>query len=333
MTAAHDINPRAPSNFGIGASEIAAVVGLNPYASPWDVWLYKTGQVDRDPTNGPMEWGHRLEPAIRQKYVDMTESTVWAPPQSLYDEQVTWARATPDGIVVSSGIANRKNWQSLLQCKNVGTWVEKAWSAAPPIYVQLQEQWEMRVTGLDRADVAVLIGGNDYRCYTVHRDDKMIGDLLTIADDFWHKVESRTQPIVDDSDACKEHFEKKYTKASNIEMVADEECESLFVEWQRLHLEEKRIEKEAKRIRNLVRERLAEAQADRIKSSIGTAVLQRSGGKPTVETDWKVIAELLGSTKCTPEEFAELVTASTTAGTTAEKVTLYAPRTWAKESV
>lgn len=32
------------SRHGIGASEIAAIAGLNPYASPWGVWPAKTGQ-------------------------------------------------------------------------------------------------------------------------------------------------------------------------------------------------------------------------------------------------------------------------------------------------
>ena len=177
------------SKHGIGASEISAIAGLNPYASPWDVWLRKTGQADEQEESAPMEWGNRLEPAIRQAYVDKTHSTVMVPASSLFHYTNQWARATPDGIVVDQKpSASGAVWQALVQCKNVGTWVEKAWREAPPNYVQLQEAWEMYVTDTKRADIAVLIGGNDFRIYTVHRDDKLIADLLDIATEFGGRV-------------------------------------------------------------------------------------------------------------------------------------------------
>jgi predicted phage-related endonuclease len=31
---------------GIGASEISALFGMNPYQSAWDVWARKTGRLD-----------------------------------------------------------------------------------------------------------------------------------------------------------------------------------------------------------------------------------------------------------------------------------------------
>src|SRR5689334_16414020 len=88
------------SSLGIGASEISAVVGMNPYASPWSIWLRKTGQAPDVEETEPMEWGNRLEPAIRQKYVDVTGHSVYVPPKSMFSEERPWARATPDGIVV-----------------------------------------------------------------------------------------------------------------------------------------------------------------------------------------------------------------------------------------
>ncbi len=319
------------SNHGIGASEISAVAGLNPYASPWDIWLRKTGQTPDVEQNAPMEWGHRLEPAIRQAYADKTHASLHVPAESLFHPEHTWARATPDGILVS----NAGTWQAILQCKNVGTWVEKSWSDAPPAYVQLQEQWEMHVTGLTRADVAVLIGGNDFRIYTVHRDDKMIADLVTIATDFWRRVETRTPPKVDESEACQRHFEKKYAKAESIELVADGELEQLIAEWRTLHLRSKADEKRIKTIRNLLRQQLAEAKADRIQSSAGTVFLSRpsEAAEPQHVTDWRLVAQLIGSTKCANDEYAAIVSANTAVVTsTTRERTLYAPKAWAKES-
>lgn len=317
------------SRHGIGASEIAAIAGFNPYASPWDIWLRKTGQApDVEPTE-PMEWGNRLEPAIRQKYVDDTGLFVDVPGESLFHTNIHWARATPDGIVVDDhGIR-----QHLLQCKNVGFWVGKDWEQGPPPYVVLQEMWEMHVTGLARADVAALIGGNEFRVFTVHRDDKAIADLLTIATAFWRKVETRTPPPVDESDACRQHFEKKLARSGVVELVADAEIEDLITDWHEVTLRQKHDEKRVETIRNQVRRIMAEAGATVIRSSLGDAKLSTVKDPiPKTETNWKHIAELLGATKCTPAEFAELVQAATTTTTPVAKApTLYAPRAWSKE--
>jgi putative phage-type endonuclease len=315
------------SHYGIGASEISAVAGLNPFSSPWQVWCRKTGQAPELVQNAPMEWGHRLEPVIRQKYVDDTGFTVRVPAESMFHPEMPWARATPDGIA-----RDRKNKsEHLLQCKNVGTFVEKSWHDAPPAYVQLQVQWEMLVTGLERDDIACLIGGNDFRIYTIHRDQRAIDDLVTIAADFWTKVERRIEPSVDESEACRQHFEKRF-KSNAVELAADEDTEKLFAEWRLLTAQQKTNEKRIETIRNLVRRQLAEAEATRLVSTCGVASLTfPAPPAPKSVTNWKYIAELLGSKS--PDDFAEIVSANTNTLIPEPKApTLYAPRSWAKDS-
>ncbi len=322
------------STFGIGASEISAIAGMNPYASPWDIWLVKTGQKEPFAGNDKTDWGHRLEPVIRQAYADQTHAMIYVPPASLFHEQTPWARATPDGITLDPFVTqigdgeDRAGWDSLLQIKNVGTWVEKAWRDAPPAYVQLQEQFELYVTGLMRADVACLIGGSDFRVYTIHRDDKMIADLVTIAADFWRLVETRTAPKIDASDACREHFEKRLSARETVEMQADPDLDTTIGIWHDLHQEVKRNEQEIERIRNLVRAAMADAQASRVMSSFGVPFLSERAGRK--ETNWRLIAELLGSTKCEADEFKALVAANTEQKPAS--ITLYAPKSWAKEA-
>lgn len=270
------------SHRGIGASEIGAVCGLNPFTSPWDVWMRKTGQAPELETNAAMDWGHRLEPAIRQKYVDDTGAVVYVPTESMFHGETQWARATPDGIVVSEtfhghpGLWPRQCWQHIVQIKNVSYWMGREWETAPPAYVQLQEQWELYVTGLDRADVAALIGGSDFRIYTVHRDDATIASLLAIATDFWRRVETRTPPEIDNSDACREHFEKKLAKNSNVELVADADLETTIAAWREHNRAIKSATKEVDRIRNIVLSHMADAQATRVVSSIGIAKLNKN---------------------------------------------------------
>lgn len=55
---------------GIGSSDAAAAIGLNPYQSQLELWMQKTGKVDLLPVfdpNGdtsPMFWGTMLEPIV-----------------------------------------------------------------------------------------------------------------------------------------------------------------------------------------------------------------------------------------------------------------------------
>ena len=321
------------SRYGVGASEIAAIAGLNPHESPWGVWRRKVGDApDKDATE-QMEWGNRLEPAIRQAYADRTGAIISVPPTSMFSKDLPWARATPDGIVFKP----EPTRLGLFQAKNVGVWVERAWSDAPPEYVQLQEHWEMFVTGDERADVGVLIGGNDFRIYTIHRDDKLIADLVDIAAAFWRRVEQKIAPPVDDSDACKQHFEKRLARGSNVELTASADMEHLFARWQSARRDAKALDKEIERIRNHVRAEIADAGASRLASTIGTAMLRGGGSstKTTTTTDFEAIARLLGSTKCTPEEWAELVAANTNTVTTTKESapTLYEPSNWAKDKI
>lgn len=50
---------------GIGSSDAAAAVGMNPYKSPLELWLEKTGRATGNEagidTDSPMYWGTLLE--------------------------------------------------------------------------------------------------------------------------------------------------------------------------------------------------------------------------------------------------------------------------------
>jgi len=48
----------------IGASEIGAILGVNPYMSPVDVWMVKTLRKPEFEGNAATERGLILEPAI-----------------------------------------------------------------------------------------------------------------------------------------------------------------------------------------------------------------------------------------------------------------------------
>jgi putative phage-type endonuclease len=65
---------------GIGASDAATAVGLNPYKSQLELWMEKTGRIipqQPDPNeDSPMVWGTKLEPIVAEHYAKRTQSKV-----------------------------------------------------------------------------------------------------------------------------------------------------------------------------------------------------------------------------------------------------------------
>jgi putative phage-type endonuclease len=49
---------------GVGASEVGAIMGVDPFRNAYAVWAEKTGKVHAERENDAMRWGNRLEPLI-----------------------------------------------------------------------------------------------------------------------------------------------------------------------------------------------------------------------------------------------------------------------------
>lgn len=331
------------SRLGLGASEIAAVAGLNPHASPWDVWLAKTGQAQFN-GNEFTEWGQRLEPAIRLRYCDETGAIVVVPSGSMFHAIHEWVRATPDGMIWDGATPERiedlrhsspetlrdSKASRLFQAKNVNEWAARmaGWSDACPDHVQLQEQWEMLVTGAPEADVCALIGGNTWVMHRVFFDARIANDLLEIGAAFMRNLEQGIQPKVDGSDACSRHLRAQLRKRDAIvEVVADEDLESAVQTWHDAHVEIARANARKEAARSKVMAAIAAAGATRLVTSVGH--INVKAGTTRQNTDWEHVARLVASaTGMDRNEFANLVDDATKRTTT--EPTISAPKTWSK---
>src|SRR5262245_35499897 len=85
---------------GIGASDIAALMGISPWASPWSVWADKSGLLPPEPENEYMAAGRWLEAAIAPWFTDITGLHVTGEQMWCTHPGKPWARCTPDGFIV-----------------------------------------------------------------------------------------------------------------------------------------------------------------------------------------------------------------------------------------
>lgn len=187
---------------GIGGSDAAAAVGLNPYMSPLELWLIKTGRdanlprADPQDTSEPIYWGTLLEPIVAASYTKQTGNKVRRVNAVLQSPTVPFMLANVDREVVGCRDVQ------LLECKTAGEFGARLWRDGVPEYVQLQVQHQLAVTGRQAADVAVLICGQKLEVHRVVRDDALIARLIELEAAFWRFVETDTPPPADGSDSA-----------------------------------------------------------------------------------------------------------------------------------
>lgn len=187
---------------GIGSSDAAAAVGLNPYQSQLELWMLKTGrsnllpQVDPNDESSPMYWGTLLEPIVAAHYTRRTGCRVRRVNAVLQHPEHSWMIANLDREIFGAGGAQ------ILECKTAGINGARLWRDGVPEYVQLQVMHQLAVTGKRAADVAVLLGGQELQIHRIERDDALIANLIELERQFWDLVVRDEQPAADGSESA-----------------------------------------------------------------------------------------------------------------------------------
>ena len=186
---------------GIGSSDAAAAVGLNPYKSQLELWLEKTGRdtslpkLDPQDEESPAYWGNVLEPIVAWHYSKRSGNRVRRINAVLQhpNSELSWMLANIDREVIGADDVQ------ILECKTAGINGARLWKEGVPEYVQLQVMHQLAVTGKQAADVAVLLGGQSLEVHRIERDEQMIARLIELERKFWSYVETDTPPPADGS--------------------------------------------------------------------------------------------------------------------------------------
>ena len=164
--------------YGIGASEVGAILGLSPFETPFSLWLKKTKQVEPDPENQAMKMGHLLEPVVAQLWEEATgEKVIKASAADIIyvHPEYDFMRATPDRVV--------RGRKKLLECKTTVTEVDgddifPHWLA--------QCQFQMYVTGIHDVDLAWLVKGRYFGYINVPYDPEFAEFIAERVKEFWN---------------------------------------------------------------------------------------------------------------------------------------------------
>ena len=180
---------------GIGGSDVAAVVHLSQWRSAFEVFLDKRGELPLQEDNEPMRWGRILEPVIRHEYEETTGFLV-EPVPMLRCVKHPYMLANLDGLV-----SEHKRVVELKTARTAEGWGEDGSDEVPLPYV-MQVQHYLFITGFEVADVAVLIGGSDFRIMHIEPDRELQDMLVESEYAFWQRVQRNDPPPVQDIARC-----------------------------------------------------------------------------------------------------------------------------------
>jgi putative phage-type endonuclease len=268
---------------GIGSSDAAAAVGLNPYQSALELWLIKTGRdaglpkAAFDDEHSPMYWGTLLEPIVAAHYVKRTGHKVRRINAVLQHSTLPWMLANIDREVLGSTEV------SILECKTAGIHGSRLWKDGVPEYVQIQVQHQLAVTGKQAADVAVLLGGQELQVHRIHRDEALIANLIELEARFWRYVESDTPPPADGSESAGVALSVLFPAdaGTTVDLRGDTALNRVFEDWVAIRDKLKQLEVQESQCKHTLQQAMGEA----IKATFEAGAVSWKKAKDSVTLD------------------------------------------------
>jgi predicted phage-related endonuclease len=176
------------------------------------------------------QWGLALEPVIAKEYADVHGVSLILGVKTVSAKE-PWMSATGDRLVIANWgdkFAAPDRIDRGLELKNRSAHQSHLFGEPGtdivPMDIAAQCHWSMEVYGLEVWDVAVLIGGNYFTWYRLHRDEDIIAALMEKGHDFWHNhVLKRVPPPADGSEAYTEYLKKTFAKHTEVMLEANED--------------------------------------------------------------------------------------------------------------
>lgn len=213
---------------GIGGSDVAAVLGLNPWKTPLDVWNDKLGLSEDKGMSEPAYWGTVLEDTVAKEFQLRTGKRVQKVSHQFADPENDWAIANIDRAIINPDIAKRVRPLEMtekeiakygnrpittdiaFEAKTAHAFTADLWGPSQeleikqnnlrteheiPLYYETQIQWYCGILRLRGMYLAVLIGGSDFRMYWIDARPDVFQVIKEKCSAFWNNyVLTKTPP-------------------------------------------------------------------------------------------------------------------------------------------
>lgn len=263
------------------ASKVAAMLGLSPYESPFQLWHRMRGTLPWEADNDLLRRGHYLEPAIRQWFRDQHPELVVERTGTWTNTERPWQVASPDGIVHRRNIDRTP--AAVFEAKTANNdweWGEPGSDEVPPGY-RAQALWQMDTLGLPRCYFGVLTPYMEFRQYLVEYDAE---DATWVRE----QVQAFMASLLDD-DAEPDVDETEHTYAAlrklhpDIDGTQIELSPAVAVEYLHAVRSKKHADAQLVKARNEVAREMGNAQRATFSGLTYATRISKQGGTPYVQ--------------------------------------------------
>lgn len=248
----------------IGGSDIGAILGVNPYKSPYMLWLEKIGVVAPDKENEAMKRGRALEADARDLYIEKTKTSL----------VVKRFKYKPWPVLVASvdGISLDEKIIYEAKCPTTSTLMNEAAEGRIPEYYKAQmQQYLMIINKAEYCDYHVHVNEQNNLIINVEPDERLHEEILKKAKEFWKMVQNKIPPERRKGDPYYEDNEMVNNKV---------------LLYKNLKLKYKEMEKEVKEMEKEIKEFVNEPKVIFGDTGVSATVCE---GRSIVE--WKKLAE------------------------------------------
>lgn len=171
---------------GVGASEIGTILGVNPYDTPYQLWLRKTGRAPMVEENFLMKAGHYLESAIAQFCADETGVEIIKQSAGdfiVVDQSRQFLRVSPDRYAWLPNSRHTKENKVIIECKSTQ---KQIFEDDIPLSWFTQVMYQLGVCEMNQAYLAWLTQGREFGYKHIVFDADFYNDVIVpAAEKFW----------------------------------------------------------------------------------------------------------------------------------------------------
>ena len=267
----------------LGATDISAIRGISPYASPHDVWRAKKG-LSEDESKIAMRVGTYLEPFIalefaHQKGVKVRRSKLYRHPK------FPFLACNPDREFTM--LVDGQKIPALLECKSVGYFASANFgqdgSDQIPEHYMTQILWQMIVTGRKVVALAALVDNRELRVFYYTLDPNYstwahVFDELTVrrvasfAKRWWERyIEGDEEPEMTGHDSDHSYMQKVRPSYENGHLTnTDEATDALCVRLGKAKVRKDRAQYVHDELANRIKAYMAKNRVSELESTVGT---------------------------------------------------------------
>ena len=265
---------------GLGASDMAAVMGVSPYKTPYQLWAEKTGATPPQKVGAAANRGVILEDAVGQYYEQERGVKLRKSNGVVRLKLQPRLMASLDRTIVGEP-------KGIVEIKTSASPRWSMWPVPPEVTIQVQTQ--MGIVGAEWCDVVALLGGLVFKIERVQFDPMLWAEIQRSAVEFLAAVDSKTPPQLEALDA--QAFAIATPQGSQEFVEATSDLERVYAQLRETNTELHFIEQKKGSLEIIIKEAIGEKAG---LAGNGWTVYWKQA-RPSEVTDWKMVAQASGA--------------------------------------